>query len=216
MISRKTSLRAAVLLLGLIVIGGTSPAVSAVEDTTGSQGPTSTTSDQRISKEQQQRQAALAKKAQELKEKRIRQCAAKSEGINTSLSKITENRRQVFNRLTEVSDKTQAFVINKQLVVKDYSKLVALVNTRKSAAEASIAQMAAVNTLDCNAVRTPKDQLQTFHKKRKTTHDAIDEYRRAVKRMILAVKTSVASHKGLEGKHRGSGDQKTQPTGDTR
>lgn len=222
MIQRKTTYRLVLGLLGVILIGSVAPSVSALEGTTEPQEPTTqpVRSTENRTAELQQRQAALQKKQQEqakkellLKQKRIEQCVAKSEGVNTALQKITENRQRIFNRLSELSDKVQAFVTNKKLVVANYDQLIANLSTRKTTAEASINQVQAVNTLNCNDVRTPKDQLQTFRDKRKGSVDALKEYRTAVKKLILAVKSAIASHKGLEGHHKDD-QQKPEVTGE--
>jgi len=218
MMHKKISLRLVALLLGLAIMGISAPAVSALEETTEPQEPTTnTTTDQLRAKELQRRQAALEKKnkrEQELKEKRKQQCAAKAEGVNTAFKKITENRRRIFTRLTEISDKVQAFVTNKQLTVENYDQLVATVTERKSTAEASINQVHAVNTLSCNDIRSPKDQFKTFREKRQGSIDALKEYRTAIKKLILAVKSSIASHKGLEGQHTGEAQKPDTTTGE--
>lgn len=206
---RKISLPAIGLLLGAFVIIGITPVVGALEDTTEPQEP-ATRLDNRA-EELQRRQSALEKKKQEQqrkeqerKDRRIKTCEAKAEGINTAFTKITENRRRIYTRLTEISDKVQAFVSTKQLAVENYDNLVAAIDQRRATAEASINQVHASSTLSCNDVRTPKDQLQAFREKRKGSIDALKEYRGAIKRLVLAVKATISSEKGLEGRHEGA------------
>lgn len=226
MIQRNISFRVATALLGIgvVVLASSASTVGALEGTTEPQESTTNTTTEvkptdsaslteKRAAELQRRQAALEKqkqakqeKEQELKEKRLKQCQAKADGVNTALSKITENRRRIFNRLTEISDKVQSFVTNKQLTVENYDQLVATLNARKGEAEASINQVNSANNLDCSDTQSPKDQLHAFREKRQGSVDALKEYRGAIKKLILAVKVSIASHKGLEGRSTTTGD----------
>lgn len=225
MIQTKTSFRVAIGLLGIIVLASTAPPVNAIEDTTDQQEPTpttttGTTTEEKRAAELQRRKEALEKKKLELqrkeqvrKEQRVKKCEAKAEGVNNALTKITENRRRIYSRLTEISDKVQAFVVTKQLSVENYDTLVAAVNERKAAAEASIDQVSAVSTFSCSDEHSAKDQLGTFREKHKGSINALKEYRTALKKLILAVKASIESHKGLEGRSQ-SNEQKPTATGD--
>ena len=160
--------------------------------TESSDDSTSRTRAQEVAKHR----AELRQKLQEMKaenktrldDARKKVCENRQEQINSIIKKRSEQATKQFEVFTKISDRVQEFVKTKNLTVENYDSLVAAINEKAAAAQAAI-ETNSGTTFDCATTSGDKPaQLP------RTTIDAVrtalQEYRTAIKNLIVNVKAS--------------------------
>jgi chromosome segregation ATPase len=133
---------------------------------------------------------AWDKKAEKLDEAKKKVCEKRINTINRLKEKMDQRRQNVLNRITKISEATQTFYTDKQLIVTNYDELMAKVAAAKVVAESAVQSQQQIPSLDCNGEH-PRAEVSEFKERHSTAIDAIKAYRDAVKELVRAVKAAV-------------------------
>lgn len=132
---------------------------------------------------------AQEKKAEKLDEAKKKACENNINTINRLKERMDQRRQNVLNRITKISEATQTFYTEKQLVVTNYDELVAKVAAAKVVAESAVQSQQQIPSLDCNGDH-PRAEVSAYKERHSTAIDAIKAYRDAVKELVRAVKAA--------------------------
>ncbi len=106
--------------------------------------------------------------------------------IITNSTKRTQNQLEVF---TKIAVRVETFYQTKGKTVANYDELVAKVNTAQAKAEADLATLKTITTLDCEG-DDPKGEVDTFRATLKQLQQDLKDYRTAVKDLIVGVRSA--------------------------
>lgn len=109
--------------------------------------------------------------------------------IMTRASTQGQKHLAVFNT---ISTKGQEFYTAKQLNVPNYADLIVKVGDKKTAAEAAIAAIKDHTPFDCKS-DDPVGKTNSFISKVRTMHQALHDYRLAIKDLFAAIKSAARS-----------------------
>lgn len=191
MTHKKTILFAAVFaLLGIAVSDSDAVAYGAKQH---EQRPASLLSEEQKQRVEE-RKAAFQEKFAEAKEarqnslegKRLAACEKRSSKINKILSHGTDHSRKHLAVFQKIEERVKQFYANKNLDVDGYDAAVANADEKEATAVAAI-EASTSTTFDCaNADGAkPGNAVQELMK---TRHQALKDYRTAIKELILVVK----------------------------
>lgn len=129
-----------------------------------------------------------------LSEAKLQSCQKREQAItarSNQLVKFTTNHIEVFERITS---RVQNFytnkVVSKGKTVSNYDALVADIATKKSSVQSALAKaQTTASAFSCGG-EDPKGQLQQFRLDMQATKSALQEYRKAVRNLIVAVHTA--------------------------
>ena len=100
-----------------------------------------------------------------LADKKLEICRKREENINNIMSRISDRGTKQLAVFTKISDRVQAFYVEKGNILDNYDALVAEVNTTKTAAEAAVADVKSTSvTFTCDGT-DPKGTIDTFKTK---------------------------------------------------
>lgn len=113
----------------------------------------------------------------------------------TRIIRIMENaaaqgtkNQQVFDK---ISERVQKFYADKGLSVANYDALVADVNAKKEAASVAIKAVQDNKTFNCDS-DNPVGKIDAFNGQVRAMHQALKDYRTAIKNLIVAVKSAAS------------------------
>lgn len=133
-----------------------------------------------------ERHAATNEKLSATKQKA---CEKHKANIHNRMTKISDRAAKHLNLFTTISDRAQAFYANKGNSLTNYDELVATVNAKKAAAEATITSATtATSGFTCDSAN-PKQAVEEFRTSLKSTITALKEYRTSVKDLIVGIKS---------------------------
>jgi hypothetical protein len=172
---------------------GRGETVAQTQTTTDDNGAT-TPQDRREDRRDDKRQDSQAVKAQaaqtKLEDKKLKACQNREKAINNIMSNIAERGTRQLDVFTKISERTQAFYKDKGMSVANYDELVADVNAKKTAAEATVAEVKATSlTFKCDGT-DPKGAGESFKASLKAEKEALKAYKTSIKDLIKAVKSS--------------------------
>lgn len=125
-----------------------------------------------------------------LADNKLKVCQKREKKITNIMSRQSDRGTKQIAVFTKISDRTQAFYVEKGRTVANYDALVADVVAKKALAEAEIAKVTE-NTVAFKCDGTdPKGAGEVFKQSLKAQHAAIKEYKTAVKNLIVGVKSA--------------------------
>lgn len=156
--------------------------------------------------DKEERQAQIEERRQELRTKvttmrearqekldakRLDVCQKRQERINSIVSKSVEQSTKHLATFQKIEERVTQFYIDKSLTVTNFDELVATVDEKEAAAIASI-DISAETTFDCETTdgSNPGSIVRDLVR---SQHQALKEYRTAIKDLIVAVKSSQSS-----------------------
>jgi hypothetical protein len=140
-----------------------------------------------------------------LEANKLRVCEKRETIINKLMVKIGDRGQKHFDLITKISDRVQAYKIDKNLTVADYDALVAAVATQKTAAQTAVDAAKSVQaSFKCDG-SDPVGAASTFKDAMKTRNQALKAYRDSVIDLLKAVKHS-------QGDSKSDDDNKTSPS----
>jgi len=128
---------------------------------------------------------------------RLRSCQAREDVIEkqtSQLVKMTSNMLDVFDKIaTRVKDHYTNTVVPSGKTVSNYSSLVADIAAKKAAVSAALtAAQTGVDSFSCDG-DNPKGVLSDFHTDMRSVKSALKDYRAAINKLIVAVRTVQAT-----------------------
>lgn len=125
-----------------------------------------------------------------LDDNKLKTCQNREKSINNIMSNIAQRGTKQLDVFTKISDRTQAFYKDKGLSVTNYDELVADVNAKKTAAEATVAQVKTTSlTFKCDGT-DPKGASASFKTSLEAEKSALKAYKTAIKNLIKAIKSA--------------------------
>ncbi|HXH04911.1 MAG TPA: hypothetical protein VNI82_00610 [Candidatus Nitrosotenuis sp.] len=127
-----------------------------------------------------------------LTDKRLQACEARQEKINAIVSRSTAQSTKHLGVFQKIEERVTDFYASKNLSADNYDSLLATVEEKESAAVAAIA-VAKETKFDC--ATTDGDKPGSVIKDlMRTQHQALKDYRTAIKDLMVGVKTSLESN----------------------
>lgn len=139
----------------------------------------------------------LSEKRQEKKTKSVEERQKACEAHKTELTKRSENysrhAKRHLDTFTDVYNKVLAFQADKKLTAANFNTLKAAADAKKAAAETAVATLSDSNvTVDCSAP-DPAVNVATLKTTVASTRTALQEYRAAIKDVIVALQSAKSS-----------------------
>lgn len=141
------------------------------------------------------KQELKTKKAEKLDDIKLKVCEKRLAGIKKIMTSIQERATRQIDVFNKISERTQKFYVDKAYTVAGYDDLVKTVNDKKEATEAVAQNVAAFGAdFTCSSDNAGsfkadvKAQLQA-------QNDALKDYKTAVKNLIVAVKSANSNDK---------------------
>lgn len=127
-----------------------------------------------------------------LDEARKKICEKRSANITRLMNHAASQGEKHLATFTKIADRVKTFYTSKELNVANYADLVAAVDAKKTAAEAAIAKVKEGISFSCSD-ENPVGRVDQFKEKTKAMHQALKEYRTAIKNLLVAVKTAAGA-----------------------
>lgn len=124
-----------------------------------------------------------------LDEKRKQTCEKRVATINRIMTNAATQGTNHLSVFDKISERVQKFYADKGLNVANYSALVAEVNAKKAAATAAIKAVQDGKTFSCDG-DNPVGKIDAFNGQIRAMHQALKDYRTAIKNLIVAVKSA--------------------------
>jgi type II secretory pathway pseudopilin PulG len=132
------------------------------------------------------RKAAAKEK---LSEAKLKICEKRQANINDRSTKIAERAAKHLAVFDKIAERVQTFYINKGNTLDTYDSLVSEVDAKRTAAQTTINTLAAVkSSFNCNSAE-PKLAVEGFKTAMAEAQTALNEYRAAIKDLIVGVKS---------------------------
>ncbi len=147
----------------------------------------------RIEKAQQELKAKRDQAKSRLEAARLKVCEARQQGITQHMSSMVTTSTNHLNVFSDIASRVEAFYASKGKTVANYDTLVADVNAKKTAAETAIATAKASSTSFSCADANPQLAGQQFKDAHAAVIKALQDYRTAIKNLIVAVRSAQAN-----------------------
>ena len=126
-----------------------------------------------------------------------RACEVVEESLETRSAKIVMLAERILERFDNISQRVQEYYMTKLVpegyTVENYDELLEEIESRKDDAESALdAAKAVADEFDCD-LDDPKGTLMQFKEEMLAVIAALHEYRLAIKDLMVAVRTAVAS-----------------------
>lgn len=145
--------------------------------------------DSRIEKAKEAMQAKREKAKEHLDAARLKVCQNREKEITSKMTTLTTRGTDHLGVFTKIADRVEAFYTSKGKTVANYDSLVADVNAKKAAAETAIANAKASGTTFSCTDPNPSMAAQQFKDSHAAVVKALQDYRTAIKNLIVAVKS---------------------------
>lgn len=116
----------------------------------------------------------------------LRACQNREKAINSIMSRIDTRAKNQITLFGTIATRVENFYTQKGKTVSNYDQLVAAVNTAKDKANTDFATMQSGSNFTCSA-NDPKGMVTTFQTYLKTEISDLQNYRTAVKNLIVGV-----------------------------
>lgn len=163
--------------------------VSENETTTGAETETETAINSRVERAQQELKAKREQAKGQLEAAKLKVCEARQKGITQRMSSMVTTSTNHLNVFSDIATRVETFYTNKGKTVANYDTLVADVNAKKTAAETAIATAKASSTSFSCTDANPSLAGQQFKAAHTAVVKALQDYRTAIKNLIVAVKS---------------------------
>lgn len=156
---------------------------------TASETEAETAINSRIEQAQQELKAKREQAKSQLDAARLKVCEARQQGITQRMNSMVTTATNHVNVFTDIASRVEAFYTSKGKTVANYDTLVADVNAKKTAAETAIATLKASSTSFSCTDANPSLAGQQFKDAHAAVIKALQDYRTAIKNLIVAVKS---------------------------
>jgi len=124
-----------------------------------------------------------------LADAKLKACQNREEAITNIMTRMGDRGQKHIELFTKISDRVQAFYVDKGSVLSTYDTLVADVNDAKTVAQTAVdTTKAAATEFSCEA-DDPRGLAEAFKTNLKAQISALNEYKTAVKDLIVGVKS---------------------------
>ncbi len=135
-----------------------------------------------------------------LEDTKLKICQKREKIITNIMARISDRGTKQVAVFTKISDRTQAFYLQKGRTLSNYDALVADVVAKKAAAEAAVELTKSSSvSFECDGT-DPKGTASVFKENMKAQNAALKAYKSAVNNLIVGVK-SAQSTENSEGEH---------------
>jgi hypothetical protein len=134
-------------------------------------------------------QAKREKAKEHLDAAKLKVCQNREKHITTTMTNLTDRGTDHLTVFTKIADRVEAFYTSKGKTVSNYDTLVADVNAKKAAVETAIANAKASGTTFSCTDPNPTMAAQQFKDAHAAVVKALQDYRTAIKNLIVAVKS---------------------------
>lgn len=125
----------------------------------------------------------------ELQGDRLKSCEARQAGIVKIMTQAGERGDRQIALFDTIATRVEAFYTSKGKVLANYDQLVAAVATAKAAAQTAVQTVKSANTqFNCGGTN-PIGQIDVLRTELKAMSTALEQYRTAVKNLIVGVKS---------------------------
>lgn len=115
-------------------------------------------------------------------------CQNRQDRINNAFARIVDRNKKKYEFITTIGTRTEAFYVKSGKTITNYSQLVGDINTVRTAAQTAIsAEELLINTFQCTG-DNPKGTVQTFQTAHKTTIKALQDYKAAIRTLLVTIK----------------------------
>lgn len=135
---------------------------------------------------EQRLETAKIKRDEKLTERRLEICEKRQEKVNSVFTKATEQNKKQLAVMQAIEEKVKGFYIAKNLTAEGYDAAVAKADAAEATAVAAVETSESV-TFDCTTTDGAKPG-SVIKEAMAARHAALNEYRTAVKDLILVVK----------------------------
>ena len=142
-----------------------------------------------IAQLKQKMQAEREQTKANLTAQRLKVCQDREKLIDTQMTKMSDNSTDHLNVFTSIATRVEAFYTQKGKTVANYDSLVADVNAKETAAETAIATAKASGASFSCTDANPGLAAQQFKDAHAGVIKALQDYRTAIKNLIVAVKS---------------------------
>ena len=124
-----------------------------------------------------------------LADTKLKACKNREKAITNIMSRLSDRGQKQLDLFSSIATKTEMFYAEKGKVVASYDTLVADLATKKAVAQAAIDTIKSNSTtFKCDGT-DPKGMVSSFKDSLKAETAAINDYKTAVKNLIVAVKS---------------------------
>lgn len=125
----------------------------------------------------------------ELQGDRLKSCEAHQDAIKKIMTQAGERGDRQINLFNTIAARVEAFYTSKGKTLANYSQLVAAVTAGQSAAQSAVQAVKSADTqFNCGGTN-PTGQVDIFRAELKAMSSALEQYRTAVKNLIVGVKS---------------------------
>lgn len=142
-----------------------------------------------MEKAKESMQAKREKATERLDAAKLKVCENREKHITTTMTNLTTRGTDHLAVFTKIADRVEAFYTSKGKTVANYDTLVADVNAKKAAVETAIASAKASGTTFSCTDPNPAMAAQQFKDAHAAVVKALQDYRTAIKNLIVAVKS---------------------------
>jgi len=122
---------------------------------------------------------------------KLKKCQLRETIVGNIISRVSDRGTKQIGVLNAISEKVQAFYVDKKLTVSDYDALVSDVNAKKTDAEAALGNMTSISTAGFRCSdNAPKELITVFKDGVESKNDALKEYKTSINNLLVAVKTA--------------------------
>ncbi len=138
-----------------------------------------------------------------LADAKLRACENREKAIQSILARIADRGTKQLDVFNKISERVQAFYVDKGRTLDNYDELVAEVDAKKADAEAAVETIKTTSVDFACDGEDPKGMISQFKESLKTEIAVLKDYKTAVKNLIVGVKsvqgtTSSSENSGSE------------------
>lgn len=157
--------------------------------TTGQTNETDGTADDSGQPAGSNQHARNSKGSAKLADAKLKVCQKREKHINDHMQRIAARGQKQLDRFSTIADKTEQFYAKKGKTLSNYDELVNDVNTKKTAAQATVDKVKATSvTFKCDGT-DPKGAAASFKDALKAEIAALKGYKTSVRKLIVGVKS---------------------------
>lgn len=120
---------------------------------------------------------------------KLRVCQNRQKTITNIMSRIADRGQKQLTLFTTIADRVETFYTDKGKTLSNYEALVADVNAKQAAAQATVDTIKSASTgFDCNGA-DPQGFVSSFKGSLKAEISALQDYRTSVKNLTVGVKS---------------------------